>query len=68
MAAGERYQNGKPKDIVKHAQSGLDPNVIVCGQKNYGYSTDDWSDVTCLKCLRRRRTAVKNILNKAIFN
>lgn len=65
MAAGERYLNGKPKDIVKHAKNGLDPTLIVCGQKNYGYSTDDWSDVTCIKCLRRRRIAVRNILAMA---
>ena len=62
MAAGERYSNGKPKDIVKHAKSGL-TGLVHCGQKNYGYLTDDWSDVTCLKCLRKRRAAIVNILN-----
>lgn len=67
MAAGDRYKNGKPKDIVRHARvGGQSDDVTMCGRKNPGYITDDMSEVTCLACIRRRRKAIENILNKAI--
>ncbi len=49
MAAGDRNNKGKPKDIVRHFsnQDGAEP---VCHQKNYGFSTKDISEVTCEKC------------------
>jgi len=48
MSAGDRYKNGKSKDIVRHY--GQQPKAE-CGRKNPGYVSWDKSDVTCLKCL-----------------
>ena len=48
MAAGDRYKNGRPKDIVRHAKSG---DGVICGIKSAGYSTYDHNDVTCKRCL-----------------
>ena len=52
MAAGDRKNNGKPKDIVRHFSkiSGGEP---ACLTKGYGYSTNDIYDVTCIKCKRK---------------
>lgn len=52
MSAGERYTNGKPKDIVRHF-SNTNGGEPVCLTKNYGYSTKDVSEVTCIKCKKK---------------
>lgn len=70
MAAGDRYENGKPKDVVRHARKGgqhPEGRESMCGRKDPDYVTDDMTDITCLKCIQRRRKAVENILSKAIF-
>jgi hypothetical protein len=56
MAAGDRYKNGKPKDIVRHAKARVPITgeiKALCGNKNAGYLTFDDTDVTCLKCLKK---------------
>lgn len=55
MAAGERHKNGKPKDIVRH-YAAFEKSTL-CGRKNPGYATQDWTDVTCSKCLDKRHPA-----------
>ena len=55
MAAGDRNEKiGKPKDIVRHFCIETKGNgEPVCKQKNYGYSTNNISDVTCEKCRKK---------------
>ncbi len=52
MAAGERKANGKPKDIVKH-YSASHTEHPVCKQKVIWYDTEDFNEVTCLKCRKK---------------
>lgn len=67
MAAGDRYKNGKPKDVVRHMNG--NNRVVVpegtfrtlvwdgktfCGRLGVDYSTNNWNDVTCLKCLKHK--------------
>lgn len=54
MAAGDRYSSGKPKDLVRHIWANNDSGLTLCGRKNIGYASTDWSDVTCLICLKKK--------------
>ena len=53
MAAGDRYNNGKPKDIVRHFKLLKSPNMSFCGINNSYYLTMSEKDVTCLRCLTK---------------
>lgn len=46
MAAGDRNNKDKPKDIVKHY--GKSP---ICGQLRWGYSSEDFDETSCKNCL-----------------
>lgn len=59
MSAGERYKNGRPKDIVRHYET-FTSGKTLCGRKNPSYATQDWTDVTCLKCLDKRHPHFTN--------
>lgn len=52
MAAGDRNNNGKPKDILRHF-SNTPAGLPVCLQKGYGYSGNNIDEVTCIKCKRK---------------
>lgn len=49
MAATDKYKNGKRKDYASHLSKEMG-GLPLCGNKNYGYSTNDIKDVDCLKC------------------
>ncbi len=59
MAAGERYKNGKPKDVVRHfghSFSDVETTLTVepiCGTKGSGYVSDNIDEVTCIRCKRK---------------
>ncbi len=59
MAAGNRYESGKPSDIVKHYKDG---SGVLCGRKNIGYSSSDASDITCKNCLKKLNAIPINYL------
>jgi len=55
MAAGDRYKNGKPKDIVRHYLNS-DKTGTICGRKSWGYGSHDVDDTDCLNCLKKLTT------------
>jgi hypothetical protein len=78
MAAGDRNENGKPTDIVRHiwgnnqvkVGTGLRTRMVwdgktVCGRSDVGYASDgDWNDVTCINCLKKREKLQKKKTHK----
>ena len=51
MAAGDRNKTGKPKDIVRHYI--FSGHLPICGEKRFGYATNNKSDIDCKKCLKK---------------
>ena len=49
MAATDKNSKGKRTDYAKH-YSLITGGSPVCGNKNYGYSTNDTNEVDCERC------------------
>jgi hypothetical protein len=56
MAAGDRKNNGKPKDIVRHYIVYPSADNTLCGRLKWGYASCDKDDVTCFACLHKLGT------------
>ncbi len=57
MAQSDRNEKGKPTDFVAHFVANLEvyPRVTACNKKDPGYATEQASDVSCLRCLKKMR-------------
>ncbi len=62
MSAGDRNKSGKAIDIVRHYSRNGDGKESICGLVLPWYSSSDFEDVTCKKCLRK---LLKENLSKA---
>lgn len=52
MAASDKSKKGNRTDYAKHYSLTPAGNPL-CGNKRYGYSTPDKTDVDCEKCLKQ---------------
>lgn len=52
MAATDKYKNGKRKDYACHYSEKM-AGIPLCGNKKYGYSTNEIKEVDCKICLRK---------------
>lgn len=63
MAAGNKSKTGNRTDYAKH-YSLIDGGSPVCSNSRYGYSTNDVSDVDCVKCMAWLLGTAADINNK----
>lgn len=52
MPVGDRNKKGFRTDLAKH-YSYSDADTPICGNKRYGYSSNDITNVDCKKCLNK---------------